>query len=41
MSHLEKYNPDIIPKINELREIISKNNSFLLVGHRNPDGDCI
>ena len=41
MNHIDTYLSAFKPKIAQLDQIINDNQSFLLVGHRSPDGDCI
>lgn len=41
MTHIETYTPQFIPQIKKLQTIIQNNESFLLVGHSKPDGDCL
>ena len=41
MDHIEKYLSEFKPQIEQLRGIIANYESFLIVGHNHPDGDCI
>ncbi|MFA7284568.1 MAG: DHH family phosphoesterase [Candidatus Absconditabacterales bacterium] len=40
MDHVETYLSAFKPQIEQLRDIITNHESFLIVGHSNPDGDC-
>lgn len=41
MSHIDAYLSHLKPQIAQLNQIIKNNQTFLLIGHRNPDADCI
>lgn len=41
MNHAQTYLNDLIPRIDQLFQIIKNNQKFVIVWHSNPDGDCL
>lgn len=41
MDHIQKYLGMHKPQIEQLRDVVAHYESFLIVGHNHPDGDCI